>query len=97
MGRCYSHLSVEEREGLGARRGDRRARVLLPAAPSLAETHQRELQRPDREFFPKGKSLDDVADEEVQRVCDMLNRRPRKCLGWKCPYEVFYGVSLHLI
>lgn len=50
-----------------------------------------------REFFPKGKPLDGVTDAEVQRVYDALNHRPRKCLGWKCPYEVFYGVSLHLI
>lgn len=50
-----------------------------------------------REFFPKGKPLDGVTDEKVQRVYDTINRRPRKCLGWKCPYEVFYGVSLHLI
>lgn len=50
-----------------------------------------------RELFPKGKSLDGVTDGEVQQVYDMLNRRPRKCLGWKCPHEVFYGVSLRLI
>ena len=26
-----------------------------------------------------------------------LNNRPRKCLNWKTPYEVFYGESMHLI
>ena len=26
-----------------------------------------------------------------------LNNRPRKCLDWKTPYEVFYGESMHLI
>ena len=25
-----------------------------------------------------------------------LNLRPRKCLGWKSPAEVFYGTLLHL-
>lgn len=38
-----------------------------------------------RDWFPKGASLDDVADDEVQRACDSLNRRPRKRLGRKCP------------
>ena len=27
---------------------------------------------------------------------DKLNRRPRKCLSWKSPYEVFFGVVLQL-
>lgn len=25
---------------------------------------------------------------------DKLNKRPRKCLGWKAPFEVFYSISL---
>lgn len=41
-------------EGLGARGGDRRARVLLPAAPSLTEAHRRELQRPDQGALSQG-------------------------------------------
>ena len=28
---------------------------------------------------------------------DKLNNRPRKCLNWKTPYEVFYGEIVHLI
>lgn len=50
-----------------------------------------------RDWFPKGASLDDVADEEVQGACDSLNRRPRKRLGWKCPWEVYHRQSLHLL
>ena len=49
-----------------------------------------------REYFSKGHSLDDVSEEEVQRVVHELNTRPRKCLGWKTPYEVFFGKVLHL-
>ena len=30
-------------------------------------------------------------------VMNKLNNRPRKCLNWKTPYEVFYGESMHLI
>lgn len=50
-----------------------------------------------RDWFPKGASLDDVADDEVQRACDSLNRRPRKRLGRKCPWEVYHRQSLHLL
>lgn len=50
-----------------------------------------------RDWFPKGASLDDVADEEVQRACDSLNRRPRKRPGWKCPWEVYHRQSLRLL
>ncbi|HEY4502254.1 MAG TPA: IS30 family transposase, partial [Candidatus Paceibacterota bacterium] len=38
-----------------------------------------------------------VSDEEIQRVEYLLNTRPRKRLGWKTPYQVFYehtGVAL---
>lgn len=50
-----------------------------------------------RDFFPKGESLDGVSDEEVQEVYDTLNRRPRKRLGWKCPWEVYHHQTLHLL
>ena len=38
-----------------------------------------------RQFFPKGKDLSTVTTEEVQKVMDKLNNRPRKCLGFKTP------------
>ena len=49
-----------------------------------------------RDWFSKGKSLDDVTDE-VQRTYDSLNQRPRKRLKWKCPWEVYHHQSLHLL
>ena len=49
-----------------------------------------------REYFPKGKDITDVGDEEVSFVVDQLNRRPRKCLGYRTPYEVYYSKTLHL-
>ncbi len=52
---------------------------------------------PLRDWFPKGESLDDVSDSEVQEVYDSLNRRPRKRLNWKCPWEVYHHQSLHLL
>jgi len=50
-----------------------------------------------REYFPKGKSLDGVTEKEVRLVYDKLNRRPRKRLGYRTPYEVHYSELLHLI
>lgn len=42
-----------------------------------------------RQYFPKKMELIDIAVEEVLRAVDKLNSRPRKCLGFKTPYEVF--------
>jgi transposase, IS30 family len=50
-----------------------------------------------RRFFPKKTDFRTISDEEIQRVEYLLNTRPRKRLGWKTPYEVFYkltGVAL---
>lgn len=47
-----------------------------------------------RFFFPKGTNFHQVSDEELQKVVYLINTRPRKCLGWKSPFEVFWGVAL---
>jgi IS30 family transposase len=50
-----------------------------------------------RRFFPKKTDFRNVTDAEIQQVEYLLNTRPRKRLGWKTPYEVFYertGVAL---
>jgi len=46
-----------------------------------------------RQYFPKGRSLKDVSITEEMMVMDKLNLRPRKCLGFKTPYEVFFGLQ----
>jgi len=46
-----------------------------------------------RQFFPKGKDLSTVTTEEVQKVMDKLNNRPRKCLGFKTPNQVLFGIN----
>ena len=43
-----------------------------------------------RFFFPKGFDFRTITQEDVDAVVDLLNNRPRKCLGWKTPAEVFY-------
>ena len=50
-----------------------------------------------REYFPKGTDFGPVSDEEVRAVYDALNRRPRKRLGYRTPYEVHYSKVLHLL
>ena len=50
-----------------------------------------------REYFPKHKPLDKVRVAEVKKVYDKINRRPRKRLGYRTPYEAHYGKSLRLI
>ena len=50
-----------------------------------------------REYFPKGESLGRVSERRVQEVYDKLNRRPRKRLGYRTPYEVHCSKTLHLI
>ena len=40
--------------------------------------------------------LTDISEDHIQEVFDELNKRPRKCLGYRTPYEVFYKKKLHL-
>lgn len=49
-----------------------------------------------RFFFPKGFDFRTVTQDWVDHVVDLINHRPRKCLGWKSPAEVFEaeGVAL---
>lgn len=42
-----------------------------------------------RQYLPKKRRLDNLTDEEVTRIEKRLNNRPRKCLGYLTPYEVF--------
>jgi len=46
-----------------------------------------------RQYFPKSMELHDVAVDKVVEAVHKLNSRPRKCLGWKTPYEVFEALS----
>jgi IS30 family transposase len=42
-----------------------------------------------RQYFPKSMELNKVTAREVIDAVHKLNSRPRKCLGYKTPYEVF--------
>lgn len=46
-----------------------------------------------RDYFPKGTDLRDVTAEELVRVADEINNRPRKTLGWARPADLLTGRS----
>ncbi|NJS35532.1 MAG: IS30 family transposase [Brachymonas sp.] len=47
-----------------------------------------------RQYFPKGSNMQDLTEQEVQAAVDRLNHRPRKCLGWRTPHEVFFDLPM---
>ncbi len=44
-----------------------------------------------RRYFPKGTNFKNLTKEEVDNAVWAINNRPRKCLGFKTPLEVFRG------
>jgi len=44
-----------------------------------------------RQYFPKGTDFRDISHHEVRQVESRLNNRPRACLGFRTPTEVFFG------
>jgi IS30 family transposase len=42
-----------------------------------------------RFFFPKGCNFHNVTDGQLDKIVDLINDRPKKCLGWLSPREVF--------
>lgn len=47
-----------------------------------------------RFFFPKGFDFHSLSQDDLDVVLDLINKRPRKCLNWLSPFEVFWGVAL---
>lgn len=46
-----------------------------------------------RQYFPKGSDFTNLNDEDVSLIMEKLNHRPRKCLGFKTPNQVFLGIN----
>ena len=42
-----------------------------------------------RRYIPKGTDLRSITPKQLQTIQNRLNNRPRKCLGFRTPYEVF--------
>ncbi len=49
-----------------------------------------------RQYIPKNRELSSVTDEELVQIMNKLNHRPRKCLDFKTPFEVFFEQSVAL-
>lgn len=45
-----------------------------------------------RFFFPKGFDFYSITDNNISFVEFLINNRPRKCLNWKTPFEVFHNL-----
>ena len=44
-----------------------------------------------RQFFPKGMDFGTILQLDVDRALELLNNRPRKCLNYRTPTEVFWS------
>ena len=45
-----------------------------------------------RQYLPKGTDFRTLTLEKVRSIMDRLNNRPRKCLGFKTPNQLFSGI-----
>lgn len=50
-----------------------------------------------RQYFPKKTNFLKVSQHEVDDAVYLLNHRPRKCLGYRTPHEVFFGLKMRPI
>jgi len=46
-----------------------------------------------RQYFPKGSNFKKVTEEDVAKAVKKLNNRPRKCLDYRTPHEVFWQAA----
>lgn len=46
-----------------------------------------------RQYFPKKYDFTTIAEKDICMVMNKLNNRPRKCLGFKTPNQVFFGIK----
>ena len=49
-----------------------------------------------RRFLPKGTDFAKITHKRIKEIEFLLNNRPRKCLGFKTPAQVFLGLSVAL-
>ncbi|HJD97758.1 IS30 family transposase [Mailhella massiliensis] len=49
-----------------------------------------------REYCPKSTDLECFDSAFFTAFTSKINLRPRKCLGWRSPFEVFFNQLLHL-
>jgi IS30 family transposase len=49
-----------------------------------------------RQYFPKHRDLTSVTDSDIYHAMQRLNSRPRKCLAFRTPLEVFFNQPVAL-
>ena len=49
-----------------------------------------------RQYIPKNRELTSVTNDELEVIMTKLNHRPRKCLDFLSPFEVFFKPSVAL-
>jgi len=47
-----------------------------------------------RRFIPKGVDINRYSDDDIRRIIEILNAKPRKSLGYQTPYEVMVENNL---
>jgi IS30 family transposase len=50
-----------------------------------------------RQYIPKNRELNFVTNDEIELIMTKLNHRPRKCLDFMSPFEVFFNHSVALM
>ncbi len=46
-----------------------------------------------RQYAPKGSSFDDMTPADIKKIMDKLNNRPRKCLDFRTPNQLLFGIN----
>lgn len=46
-----------------------------------------------RQYLPKDRDLSNISSAEIRKIEHRLNHRPRRCLGYRTPHEVFYDTQ----
>ena len=49
-----------------------------------------------RQYFPKKQDFQFVSNQAIEQAMSRLNFRPRKCLAFRTPFEVFFKHSVAL-
>jgi IS30 family transposase len=47
-----------------------------------------------RQYLKKKQDFKNISDKKIREIENKLNRRPRKVLGYKTPFEVFFGYDV---
>jgi IS30 family transposase len=50
-----------------------------------------------RQYIPKNRELKSVTNDELEMIMTKLNHRPRKCLDFMSPFEIFFEHSIALV